>query len=57
MTSPISFSNENGIGLPRVVQGLRRYGAGDRFGDWTPARLLVELAGSGQRVSDWRLPT
>ena len=45
------------IGLPRIVEGLRRYGAGDRFGYWTPARLLVELAGSGQRISDWRPPT
>ena len=42
------------IGLPRVVEALQRHGANNRFGYWEPAKLLVELAESGQRISDWR---
>lgn len=42
------------IGLPRVVEALRRHGANDPFGYWEPFKLLVELAESGQRISDWR---
>ena len=42
------------IGLPRVVEALQRHGANDPFGYWEPAKLLVELAESGQRISDWR---
>ena len=32
------------IGLPRVAEALRKYGAHDLFRYWAPARLLVEPA-------------
>jgi 3-hydroxyacyl-CoA dehydrogenase len=45
------------IGLPKVVERLRHYASrqgGDPHGYWMPAALLVEQAGRGQRLSDWR---
>ena len=44
------------IGLPKIVERLEHYGrqCGDRFGYWTPSKLLADLARQGKRLSDWR---
>ena len=41
------------IGLKTVLAGMEKYR--DRFGPmhWQPAKLLVELAGSGRSIADW----
>jgi len=42
-------------GLDHVVDRLQHYAdtTGNAYGYWTPARLLVDLAGKGARISDW----
>jgi 3-hydroxyacyl-CoA dehydrogenase len=44
------------IGLPEVVRALSRHGQarGNRFGYWTIAPLLGQLAEQGRRISEWR---
>ncbi|TDG19164.1 enoyl-CoA hydratase [Paraburkholderia silviterrae] len=44
------------IGIRTVVARLEAYARklGNRFGYWTPANLLVQLASSGNRITEWR---
>jgi 3-hydroxyacyl-CoA dehydrogenase len=43
------------IGLAHIAARLAHYGAerGNAFGYWTPAPLLLELAGEGRKLSAW----
>jgi 3-hydroxyacyl-CoA dehydrogenase len=51
---PMFLADE--IGIARIVERLEHFGRerGNSFGYWTPSPLLVELAGSGRRLSDWK---
>jgi 3-hydroxyacyl-CoA dehydrogenase len=51
---PLWMADE--IKLRHVVERLQYFAKsrGNRFGYWTPAPLLVELAAGGERISDWR---
>jgi len=42
------------IGLPAVVDGIRALAREHGSRDWTPAGLLVTLAGEGASVASWR---
>lgn len=44
------------IGVRTVVARLEEYAhkLGNRFGYWTPANLLVQLASSGNKITEWR---
>ena len=46
------------IGLETIVAALDKYAEerGNRYGYWTVAPLLRQLAASGARLSDWRRP-
>lgn len=50
---PMFFANT--IGLSAVVEGFRRLSDkfGDAYGYWTPAPLLVTLAGEGKSFADY----
>jgi 3-hydroxyacyl-CoA dehydrogenase len=51
---PLSLADE--IGLTTITSRLAHYARerGNPFGYWTPSKLLMELAGSGRLITDWK---
>ena len=48
---PMHYADE--LGLAHVLDNIRTLAATGAPGYWKPAPLLVELAASGRRFSDW----
>ena len=51
---PLFWADE--IGLPVIAARLAHYAGerGNAFGYWTPSKLLIALAASGTRITDWK---
>ncbi len=41
------------LGLQTVVAGIERFGGEQGTNDWTPAELLLQLAGRGENFADF----